>query len=67
MYLYVKLSKTASEVNAYPSFFLFAVDRFCTTHYKKNFDDNYEVVFDRYISSNMLQKGGKIHNDEELE
>jgi hypothetical protein len=35
MYLYGKLSKTASEVNAYPSSFLLAVDRFCNTHYKK--------------------------------
>ena len=68
MYLDGKLSKTANEVNAYQSSVLFAVDRFCTmTQLKKNIDNDSVVVFDRYVSSNMLHQGGKIHNDEELE
>ena len=68
MYLDGKLSKTANEVNAYQSSVLFAVDRFCTmTQLKKNIDNDSVVVFDRYVSSNMLHQGGKIHNDAELE
>ena len=68
MYLDGKLSKTADEINAYQSSVLFAVDRFCTmTQLIKNIDNDSVVVFDRYVSSNMLHQGGKIHNDEELE
>ena len=68
MYLDGKLSKTANEINAYQSSVLFAVDRFCTmTQLKKNINNDSVVVFDRYVSSNMLHQGGKIHNDEELE
>ena len=68
LYLDGKLSKTANEVNAYQSSVLFAVDRFCTmTQLKKTIDNDSVVVFDRYVSSNMLHQGGKIHNDEELE
>ena len=68
MYLDGKLSKTANEVNAYQSSVLFAVDRFCTmTQLIKNITKDSVVVFDRYVSSNMLHQGGKIHNDEDLE
>ena len=68
LYLDGKLSKTANEVNAYQSSVLFAVDRFCTmTQLKKTIDNDSVVVFDRYVSSNMLHKGGTINNDEELE
>ena len=68
MYLDGKLSKTANEVNAYQSSVLFAVDRFCTmTQLNKTIDNDSVVVFDRYVSSNMLHQGGKIHNDAELE
>ena len=68
LYLDGKLSKTADEINAYQSSVLFAVDRFCTmTQMMKNIDNDTVVVFDRYVSSNMLHQGGKIHNDEDLE
>ena len=68
MYLDGKLSKTADEINAYQSSVLFAVDRFCTmTQLIKNIDNDSVVVFDRYVSSNMLHQGGKIHNEEDLE
>ena len=68
MYLDGKLSKTANEINAYQSSVLFAVDRFCTmTQLNKTIDNDSVVVFDRYVSSNMLHQGGKIHNDAELE
>ena len=68
MYLDGKLSKTADEINAYQSSVLFAVDRFCTmTQLIKEINKDSVVVFDRYVSSNMLHQGGKIHNDEDLE
>jgi len=68
MYLDGKLSKTADEINAYQSSVLFAVDRFCTMkEIQKTIDKDSVVVFDRYVSSNMLHQGGKIHDDKELE
>ena len=68
IYLDGKLSKTANEINAYQSSVLFAVDRFCTmAQLIKTIDNDSVVVFDRYVSSNMLHQGGKIHDDEELE
>ena len=68
MFLDGKLSKTANEVNDYQSSVLFAVDRFCTmTQLNKTIYNDSVVVFDRYVSSNMLHQGGKIHNDAELE
>ena len=68
MYLDGKLSNTADEVDAYQSSVLFAVDRFCTmSQLIKKIEKNSIVVFDRYVSSNMLHQGGKIHDDNELE
>ena len=37
------------------------------TQLNKTIDNDSVVVFDLYVSSNMLHQGGKIHNDSELE
>ena len=68
MYLNGELSKTAEEVDAYQSSVLFAVDRFCTMKKMLNSIDNETIViFDRYVSSNLLHQGGKIKDEKELE
>ena len=68
MYLNGELSKNANEIDAYQSSVLFATDRFCTM--KKiynNIENNSFVIFDRYVSSNMIHQGGKINNKNELD
>lgn len=68
MYLSGKLSKTADEINAYQSSVLFAVDRFCTLkELSQKIEKDTIILFDRYVSSNMLHQGGKINDDNELE
>ena len=68
MYLNGELSKNANEIDAYQSSVLFATDRFCTM--KKiynNIENNSFVIFDRYVSSNMIHQGGKINNKNDLD
>lgn len=68
MYLDGKLSPNASDIDAYQSSALFAIDRFCTMkELQKQIDSDTVVVFDRYVSSNMLHQGGKIKDEKELE
>lgn len=67
MYLNGELSSSAEQVDAYQTSVLFATDRFCTV--KKLLKDESEwsyLIFDRYVSSNMLHQGGKIKDNKEL-
>ena len=69
MYLGGQLSSSANEIKAYQSSVLFAVDRFCTIKllFQQPFQENSILIFDRYVSSNMLHQGGKIEDTNELE
>lgn len=62
MYLGGELCSQASELDAYQTSSLFAVDRLCT--YMKELKSHYEagdvVILDRYTQSNMLHQAGKI-------
>lgn len=64
MYLGGELCKQASDMDAYQTSALFAVDRLCT--YMKEFKSHYEkggiVILDRYTQSNMLHQAGKIRD-----
>ncbi len=64
MYLGGELCQSASELDAYQTSALYAVDRLCT--YMKDLKSHYEaggiIVFDRYVQSNMLHQAGKIHD-----
>jgi len=64
MYLGGELCKTASDLDAYQTSALFAVDRLCT--YMKDLKAHYDaggvIILDRYTQSNMLHQAGKIHN-----
>lgn len=68
LYLSGQLSKKADEINSYQSSVLFAVDRFCTLKMMYNqIQENNVILFDRYVSSNMLHQGGKIEDPIELD
>ena len=68
MYLDGELSNKANEIDAYQSSVLFATDRFCTMKKLNNeIENNSFVIFDRYVSSNMIHQGGKINNKNELD
>jgi dTMP kinase len=62
MYLGGELCKNASDMDAYQTSSLFAVDRLCT--YMKDLKAHYDaggiIILDRYTQSNMLHQAGKI-------
>lgn len=62
MYLGGELCAKASDLDAYQTSALFAVDRLCT--YMKDLKAHYDaggvVILDRYTQSNMLHQAGKI-------
>ena len=62
MYLGGELCSQASDMDAYQTSSLFAVDRLCT--YMKELKSHYEaggvIILDRYTQSNMLHQAGKI-------
>ena len=62
MYLGGELCKTASEMDAYQTSSLFAVDRLCTymKELKSHYDAGGVIILDRYTQSNMLHQAGKI-------
>ena len=64
MYLGGELCKQASDMDAYQTSSLFAVDRLCT--YMKDLKAHYDaggvIILDRYTQSNMLHQAGKIHD-----
>lgn len=67
MYLGGELSHSANEINAQQSSVLFAVDRFCTMKVlSRKITNDTIMIFDRYVSSNMLHQGGKIKDRQEL-
>ena len=66
MYLGGEFGDNTNCINAYQSSVLFAVDRFCTLKtLEKQINDGVYIVFDRYVSSNMLHQACKIENQEE--
>ena len=62
MYLGGELCERASDMDAYQTSSLFAVDRLCT--YMKDLKSHYDaggiIILDRYTQSNMLHQAGKI-------
>ena len=69
MYLGGELCAKASDMDAYQTSALFAVDRLCT--YQKDLKEFYEnggiILFDRYVQSNMLHQAGKISDRNEVD
>lgn len=67
MYLGGELGSNDMALDAYQASSLYAVDRLCT--YQKDLKKFYEnggiILFDRYVSSNMLHQAGKISDIDE--
>ena len=65
MYLNGEFGDNANCINAYQSSVLFAVDRFCTLKkLEEKINEGTYIVFDRYVSSNMLHQACKIDDRE---
>ncbi len=62
MYLNGDFGKNPSDVNAYATSTLFAVDRFATyrTAWGKDYRGGTIILADRYVSSNLIHQAGKI-------
>ena len=65
MYLGGELCEKAEDFDAYQSSVLYSVDRLCTMQKYKN-NENAIGVFDRYVQSNIIHQGSKIHNKHAL-
>lgn len=67
-YLSGAISSNPNDISAKAASCFYAVDRYIS--YKKNIEQYYKddktiILFDRYISSNLLHQGGKILNSTE--
>ena len=65
MYLNGELGEHASDLDAYQTSVLFAVDRMCTMIGLREFYSRGGIIIlDRYVSSNMTHQAGKISDKE---
>jgi len=68
MYLNGELG-SSNDVDAYQASILYATDRLCT--YLSELKDFYEnggiIVFDRYVTANILHQAGKIDDRDEVD
>ncbi|MBO4412474.1 MAG: deoxynucleoside kinase [Clostridia bacterium] len=66
MYLNGEFGETANSLDAYSSSLLFTVDRICTWQkLKKDYENGKNIVFDRYVQSNMIHQACKIEDEKE--
>jgi len=66
MYLGGEFGERASCLDSYQASSLYAVDRLCTMKTIMNeLSEDTVIIFDRYVSSNMLHQAGKIEDDNE--
>ena len=65
MYLRGELGENANAVDAYQTSALYAVDRLATM-LKINIKEYDFILFDRYVSSNMIHQSSKIQDEKKL-
>lgn len=69
MYLAGEFGTDATKVNPYPVSTMYAIDRYAS--FKKNWEkfyrDNYIIITDRYVTSNMIHQASKIEDMAEKE
>lgn len=67
-YLNGEISKDAKSINPYLASTFYALDRALTfnNEIKKYYDDDYIILFDRYVTSNMVYQASKLKNTEEI-
>lgn len=69
MYLAGEFGGDAKKINPYPVSTMYAIDRYASymTDWKKEYEDDYIIVTDRYTTSNMVHQASKISVREEKE
>lgn len=69
MYLAGAFGTDAVKVNPYPVSTMYAIDRYASykQDWGKSYEEDYIIVTDRYVTSNMIHQASKIQNEEEKE
>lgn len=69
MYLAGNFGKDATKVNPYPVSTMYAIDRYASfkQDWEKFYKDDYIIITDRYVSSNMIHQASKFTNIEDKE
>lgn len=67
MYLAGKFGDDANQINPYPVSTMYAIDRYASfkQEWEKFYRDDYIIVTDRYVTSNMIHQASKIVNEKE--
>lgn len=67
MYLAGKFGEDASKINPYPVSTMYAIDRYASfkENWEKYYNDDYIIITDRYVSSNMIHQASKIEDEVE--
>lgn len=57
-----KYGENADDVNMYAASMMYAVDRWCSIHdhYREYFFNDYIIISDRYVASNLIHQGAKL-------
>ncbi len=65
MYLSGEFGENANDVSPYIASTFFAADRFASykTKWEKQYKDGYTIVFDRYVTANMLHQASKFSDE----
>lgn len=60
-----KYGTNPDDVNMYAASMMYAVDRWSSihSHYKEYFFNDYIIVADRYVASNLIHQGAKLINN----
>ena len=67
MYLAGRFGTDATKVNPYPISTMYAIDRYASfkQDWEKKYIDDYVIITDRYVTSNMIHQASKIKDNEE--
>ena len=67
MYLAGAFGTDATKVNPYPISTMYAIDRYASfkQDWEKKYIDDYVIITDRYVTSNMIHQASKIKDNEE--
>lgn len=67
MYLAGEFGKDATRINPYPVSTMYAIDRYASfkQNWEKFYRDDYIIITDRYVTSNMIHQASKIEDKEE--
>ncbi len=67
MYLSGKFGDDPNKLNPYPISTMYAIDRYASfkTDWGKKYFDDYVIIMDRYVTSNMVHQASKIDDEKE--